>query len=271
MSFALLFTKAIIQIEDRLGPDGEPMNSIIPVATNQVACNAQGFFFVAGSILSPFYNCALCVYYVCVIYFNYSDPKIKEKVEPFLHAVPWTWALFSAIYALASNTFNPNFGYCTIEHGPYDCIANEEIACKSGINAMTLRWVFQGGPLLAVFFLICGMMAVVYWTVWKQEKIMKGYDHRAVMTGGYEQSMIVGRRNQVAELPWSHRLLSLRQTVTNSRKVLNQALAYVGAYLCSFILVYVDAFILLSDGHYNDTILLLQAFFHPLQGKSDQS
>jgi len=269
MSFAILFTKAVMKIEDRLGPDGMPMYPI-PVATNQVACNAQGFFILAGSLLSPFYNCALCVYYLCVIKFNYSDTKIKKKIEPFLHAVPWTWALFSAIYALASNTLNPNFGYCSIYHRPYDCLTNEEIACESGSNAVILRWVFKGGPMLAIFFSMCGIMVVLYWTVWKQERRMQRYDHRAVaaMAGrGHEHNMIAGRQSQSAALSWSSRL-SLRQTVTNSRKVLNQGLAYVGAYLCSYILNYINGFIFLGDGEYNEKLLIFQAFFYPLQGMS---
>ena len=88
-----------------------------------------------------------------MIKFNYSDTKIKKKIEPFLHAVPWTWALFSAIYALASNTFNPNFGNYSIYHRPYDCLTNEEIACESGSNAVNFRWIFAGFSNHARYFI----------------------------------------------------------------------------------------------------------------------
>lgn len=98
-----------MKFEDRFGTDGDPIYSI-PVAVNQVACSAQGLLFVTGGILSPIYNCAICVYYFYVIKFNYvySDAKIKKKVEPFLHAVPWAWASFAAFYALARKFLNPN-------------------------------------------------------------------------------------------------------------------------------------------------------------------
>mgnify|MGYP006102402375 CR=1 FL=1 len=99
---------------------------------------------------------------------------------------------------------------------------------------------------------------------------MQRYDHRAVapMAGrGHEHNMIAGLQNQSAALSWSSRM-SLRQTVTNSRRVLNQAIAYVGAYLCSYILNYINVFKLLSDGEYNDKLLNFQAFFYPLHGKS---
>ena len=83
--------------------------------------------------MSPFYNCALGVYYcLCVIKFNYSGTKIKKKVEPFLHAVPWPWALFCALYALASNAYNPSFTSCVINPSPYDCLANDGIDCERG-------------------------------------------------------------------------------------------------------------------------------------------
>jgi len=249
MSFALVVTKAVVKFDARgLNADGTPIYHI-PVATNQAACNVQGFFFVLGGTLSPFYNCALSVYYLYVIKFNYSETKIKKKVEPCLHAVPWAWALFSAIYALASKSINPNPANCAVNAAPFDCTDIDGIDCERGAYSTTLRWVFQGAPFLTIFFAICVIMVVVYFTVWKQERRMKRYDHRA--------TMIAGRQTEV----------SLR--VPNSRKVLNQALAFAGAFLCSFILVYTNGFIFLGSGKYNITIFALQAFFHPLQGKTD--
>ena len=64
MSLALVVTKAIVKFDDRLNADGEPMYSI-PVATNQAACNAQGFVFIMGgyrvSILQLLSLCILLI------------------------------------------------------------------------------------------------------------------------------------------------------------------------------------------------------------------
>jgi len=268
MSLPILFSKAIFKFEDRLGPNNIPLYSI-PVVTNQAACSAQGFFILAGVILSPFYNCALCVYYLFVIKFNYSDAKIKKKIEPFLHAVPWTWASISAIYALGSKALNPNFSVCWTEPAPLDCTVIEGLDCERGDNAEILRWVLQAGPGIIIFVSICCIMAVLYLTVWKQERRMRRYDHRSVTTlagRGNEASMIAGRQS-LAEANAARGLL--RQNVTNSRKVLNQALAYLGAYLCSHVLLIINLTMFLSRGKYEIPLLVLQAFFFPLQGKSD--
>jgi len=267
MSFAFIFTKAIVTFDDRLNADGTQVLYPIPVATNQVACNAQGFFFVLGGILSPFYNCALCVYYLCVIKFNYSDTKIKKKIEPYLHAVPWAWASFCALYALASKSINANRTVCWIEPAPIDC-KNTVVGadCERGKDAVKLRMIFQTGPLIAVFFAICGMMTILYFAVWKQERRMKRYDHRA-------SASLAGRRNEASMIAGRQSVNSarglLRQNVTNSRKVLNQALAYVGAYLFSYTLSIINQFIFFRSGKYNLTILVLSSVFYPLQGKSN--
>jgi hypothetical protein len=270
LSFAFLFSKAIVNFDDRLNADGLPIYSI-PVANNQAACNVQGFFVVLGGILSPFYNCALCVYYLCVIKFNYSDTKIKKKIEPYLHAVPWTWASLGAVYALASKSINANRVTCWIEPSPIDCKDPAAgVDCERGENAVELRMIVEIGPHMAIFFAICGMMAVVYLTVWRQERRMRRYDHRASMAvrNTNEVSMIAGRQspaeaNAAGGLP--------RQNVTNSRKVLNQALAYVGAYLFSYVLPIINQFIFIGSGNYSLTILVMSSAIYPLQGKSDSS
>ena len=169
MSLAFVVTKAIVKFDARLNADGEPTYSI-PVATNQAACNAQGFVFIMGGIVSSFYNCSLCVYYLYVIKFNYSEAKIKKKVEPYLHAVPWAWASFSAIYALATKNINPDYANCAVQAAPSDCTAVDGIDCERGANSTTIRWIFQGAPYIAIFFAICFIIAVVYFTVWKQER-----------------------------------------------------------------------------------------------------
>jgi hypothetical protein len=79
-----------------------------------------------------------------------------------------------------------------------------------------------------------------------------------------EANMIVGR--QTAAQANSGRGV-LRQSVSNSRKTLNQALAYVGAYFITYFLVFLSGFMFLATGKYNDIIVLIALFLYPLQGK----
>ena len=155
------------------------------------------------------------------------------KIEPFPHAGPWTWALFCVVYALVIKAFNPSFTSCVINPSPYDCLNNDDIDCERSSRFEILNLVV-GMTFMCCFFAIYGIMAVLYWTVLKQERRMKRYDHRhraaaAFLAGrGDGASMIALSRTEV---------ISQRQHNTLSRKVLNQALAYVGAFLCSYVFV----------------------------------
>jgi hypothetical protein len=263
-SIALAFTKVIINFEG------------FPVVNNQAACGAQGFLIVLGGIVSPFYNCGLCVYYLCVIKWNYSNTKITKMVEPFLHAIPWLWALFSAIFVVATKNVNLGFGYCRINSAPapLECTTDASTDCGGGINAVKLRWALQGGPLFAIFFAICIQMAVIYLHVCRLERKMRKAGYRSTNTalaggrrGKLEANMIVGRQTSG---PANSGRGVLRQSVPNSRKTLNQALAYVGAYFITYFLVFLSGFMFLASGNYNDIIVLIALFLYPLQGKCSQ-
>jgi len=275
-SIPMAFSTAIIKYEERSLADdnGEMISYQIPVATNQAACHTQGFFIVLGGILSPFYNCALCLYYVCVVKWNYSDAKITRNIEPFLHAIPWLWALRSAIIASATNSIHPFHGMCFMHPTPSDCNTVDSIECEEGQNAEQIRFVSHTFPMLVIFFAICIQMTVVYLHVRRQERRLVNAGFRSAnvaqaASGGrrrssIETSMIAGRQS-LAQANASRGVL--RQTVSNSRKVLNQALAYVGAYFCTYFFIFLLEFISLVSGESNATISLIAAFLYPLQGK----
>ena len=100
---------------------------------------------------------------------------------------------------------------------------------------------------------------------------MRRYDHRT-------SSSFAGRRGDASMIAGRHPPVEaneprglLRQNMTNSRKVLNQALAYVGAYLLSYTLPITNQFIFIGSAKYNLSILGLSSVFYPLQGESDLS
>jgi len=224
-SFSMLITKFIVKLEDRgSGP--------VPGTTNWAACKTQGFLLYAGGHMSICYNCALCVYYVCVIKLNYSDTKIKKKVEPFLHACPYMFLIISMIVTVATKSINPERGYCYIsEYRPKDCESGD---CYRGSFVWVLRIVTIVNMIVA-FVAITGMMTVIYLQVSRQERRMRNAGYRstnAARAAGNESNMIAGRQSQAQANNASSGLL--RQNVTNSRKVLNQGLAYAGAFLATW-------------------------------------
>jgi len=260
----MLITKFIVKLEDRgSGP--------VPGTTNWAACKTQGFLLYAGGHMSICYNCALCVYYVCVIKLNYSDTKIKKKVEPFLHAIPWAYAIIFSSCALATKSINPGISMCMVaEYRPQDCESDD---CVRGLDYYLKFRLADVSIMIIVFIAIILMMTVVYLKVWRQERRMRNAGYRStnsVRNSGLEVSMIAGRQNQQAQANNSFNLslrLSLRKNVTNSRKVLNQAMAYAGAYLATWIFYICSVLIILFGGD-SVTIALIATFVGPLQGKS---
>ena len=81
-----------------------------------------------------------------------------------------------------------------------------------------------------------------------------------------EANMISGNRNQAQA---TSNGLSLRQNVTNSRKVLNQALAYAGAYFATwFFVVFLMLSEIITQKSMAEVMSVIAAICIPLQGKS---
>ncbi len=86
------------------------MDYIVPGAQGNVdTCTAQGFFMLVGAILSTYYNCSICCYYLAIIKYNRSDAYIAKKLERWLHVIPITVALlygFLGVIVEGYNTFD---------------------------------------------------------------------------------------------------------------------------------------------------------------------
>jgi hypothetical protein len=267
-SFPMLFSKLIIKLEDRelIDADGVIDSYSVPGTTNWAACRTQGFFIYVGGHVSVCYNICLCIYYVCVIKLNYSNTKIKKKIEPFLHAIPWSYAITTVIGALATKSINPGDGFCfNYEYRPQDCYSDD---CVRGLHA----WIFDLADIIILyvtFIVIILMMTIIYLKVWRQERRMKNAGYRSTNTAraaGKEANMIAGRQNQAQSNNSVN--MSLRQNITNSRKVLNQGLAYAGAFLVTWFFYIVSITVTVAGGDPKSVIFLLSTFFVPLQGKS---
>ena len=262
LSFPMLFSKATLTFEDR-----ESYTAVVP--SNQAACSTQGFFITLGMVICPFNNCALCIYYICVIQLNMSVSKIKKYVEPFLHAIPWMYAITISSVAVATRSINSAAAMCRIaEYRPKGCESDD---CARGKNHVKKLFLIGAVWLIIAFIAIVVMMTVIFLKVWRQERKMKNAGYRSTnaarsSAAGSEANMIAGNRNQAQAT--SNRL-SLRQNVANSRKVLNQALAYAGAYFVTwfFPLCYLlDS--LITQYSMPAIMSVIASISSPLQGKS---
>jgi len=268
-SFSMLFSKAILKFEeDRewFNPDGSVFPYTAVFTSNQAACSTQGFFVSVGTWVGPLNNCALCIYYVCVVNLNMSVAKIKKKVEPFLHAIPWMTAIIISSISVATRSINPGGPTCLLTaYIPKDCESDDCVVGKDHVKKLEVMELLL---LVIAFIAIIVMMTVIFLKVWRQERRMRNAGYRstnAARAAGNEASMIAGNRNQ-AQARRNTGLL--RQNVVNSRKVLNQALAYAGAYFATW---FFWVFYLISGlitGKPKDIMLVLATFFVPLQGKS---
>jgi len=75
---------------------------------NMATCHIAGFLSAIGSLLGPLYNASLCVLLLSIVKYEKSDEYIRDKIEPFLHAVPWLISFGSYILSLVVGNINPN-------------------------------------------------------------------------------------------------------------------------------------------------------------------
>jgi hypothetical protein len=188
---------------------------------NQTTCNIQGFLLLVGSQMGPFYNAMLNLYFLCVVKFNLSDERIQQKIEPFMHVFPLLYSLSVASAAVFKEYINPRFYSCWLNTVPDHCFNNPAIECERGDEFINIfRFLFLSAPIVLSFLTIIASMAVIYHTVRKQERIM---------STSYRQTGLIRARNNAGQ--HNEPILSLRRPVTNSRKVMHQAIGFTGAFL----------------------------------------
>ena len=84
-------------------------NTIFLASGTTETCTAQGFFNEFGNITTPLYSAVLCVWYLLILKYNWSEEDCK-KYEPFFHAIPISVGFSMAIAGLPLTLYN-NSGY----------------------------------------------------------------------------------------------------------------------------------------------------------------
>ena len=211
-------------------------------------CTAGGFFGQGASISSALYNGSLALFYLLTVKYSWKDDAFGaygggkfSKIEPFLHAVPLGFGWATAIAGLPLLLYNPIGWTCWIAEVPRGCDRNPDVPCERGDNSYIYRWAFFHAELWATFIAVIVMMLVMYKSVHDKEKNTRRFSVRQSTTSGGG-----GGSSQAS-------------------RVAMQALLYVLAYSITWIFPMVTWLTQLTQGKTYTVILILQAFFVPLQ------
>ena len=245
---------------------------------NVASCEAQGFFIFVGSIAAPLYNCSLCFYYLAVLKYNKKDEYIKEKIEPFLHAVPILFSLIGGFTILGLKAFNPNKTYCFIGPDP----TSDDVDCDRIKDSNILFYIFSAAPYIILPSVIGITMTVIYRVVLVQEKKLEKYGIGGLRknttkktpgttdaeenTAKEVQTMSI--KTILRKFVWKRKneTVALRKKKKQSRVVLNTALSYSIAFLLSYLLPLVISIRTLSSMKSGFALSILARILFPLQG-----
>ena len=273
-----------------LSPEGSRQWAVGNTAT----CDIQGFFTTIGAIGVPLYLCSLCIYYFCIIRLNMKKYTFR-KIEPFLHGVPIIYSFTTGLYALANQYFNNAGSVCYVAPSPITCEIFSDQECTRGEGASQFRLRYLTYPSMAIFVVVCIIMAMITYSAKKMEKRRSRYSFPR--PSGLEnspsrcQSFDSKIRNaifcwrspskekggNVNTLP-DERSPSTASTVSNMRRrsrkksdrlveINKQALLYVVSYVVSYGFVWAQSvYILTTKKPAPKSLMVLASIFFPLQG-----
>jgi hypothetical protein len=253
---------------------------------NVNSCDAQGFFLFLGIMGAPLYNCSLCFYYLAIVKFNKKDKFIREKIEPYLHAVPILVSLTGAITILAKTSFNANISYCWInEEYPYcgdQSWIDLDVPCERGKDAKILFQIFAIFPYAIFPLVIVATMACMYREVVKNEKKLSKYGVGALRKNlgnnqikdpksqSNDASGASNSKNIVSRLKasWvnSGRATRSNNTKKQSRAILHKAMAYSLAYMLTYLFAFITSVQYWAGYQSSSTLKLFVGILFPLQG-----
>ena len=169
-----------------------PIQFAIGTATT---CDIQGFFTTIGAIGVPIYLCSLCIYYFCIIRLNMRDHTFK-KIEPFFHAVPILYSLIVGAYAFSKQYFNNAGSVCYVAPSPITCKILPSVECNRGEGATDFRKMFLTVPSMIIFIIVCSTMAIISYSVVKQERRQSPYSfHRPSSEASISENIPEGERD----------------------------------------------------------------------------
>jgi hypothetical protein len=219
---------------------------------NQATCNVVQGFIVQLSISAVFYNASLSLYYLVIIRYGFNALKIK-RLEPWIHLVPLSLGLGTAITSSFLKLYNPANWDCWIAPDPPNCQqsytlwgTDEVTDCIRGDNATIYQWAFFFGPLWTAILFITASMTILYRYVKAQDERMLQYDFRSQMASANEQQC--------------------QRTSRNTRQVWSQSVLYVGAFFVTWLFPTLSRLVQLCGRDPPMWLILLSGCFIPSQG-----
>ena len=203
---------------------------------NDTTCQIQGYILLLSIVSTPFYNLALCIYFLCVIKYSMTDQRFRELLEPYLHGFPILYGLVTATYTLCIGYINPSKSMYTCWVSPPFKV---KVKSQLGLIINALPWI-------AIFICIVATMGAIFWTVYQQEKTMQRY--RFELNAGVDPSLRNTPRSQAIEERSQNKINAVRSRAT----------WFFGAYLISYTPI--------SLYKIHVSFLILSRTLYPLQG-----
>lgn len=142
-----------------------PAGTWADAAGNRATCNYQGFLFQLA-IGAPLFNASLGLYYALLIRRKWTD-KMLVRIEKWVHAIIWSWAIGTSIILLPLGQYNQIGQVCWIIGDPIDCgdstnQSNPDVPCERGDHAWLYGVFTFYGPLWVCVACCTVCMYLVY-------------------------------------------------------------------------------------------------------------
>jgi hypothetical protein len=226
---------------------------------NQASCSAQGFF-AQLSIIGLYYSTSLSIYFVLCINPNIDDNTIKQRYEPFLHAIPIMFSILSAFVGLflGMNNPSPSGQECWLAPSPFGCDNDHDYTdCTRGKHARLLVMYSVATGWVCFLIIVCCMISI-YTISWRQQRKMD-LNYSSSFSETMQRRSSIFRSNKNTEFTQGNK--------NKLRCIAIQAFLYISVVFFTWIWSFIN--IILMDGWRNKAVFgisVLEKFFLPLQG-----
>lgn len=248
----------------------------IPKSTNvwgafgdQQTCEAQGFILYLGMAGMPMYTLSLCIFYYHSLAKVVPRAIFVKRIEPFLHVIPFAWAVAGATFHLVKGNYNPgaDFLVCWVGPAPPDC-GIKGVPCTRGVNAQQTRHLMLGIPVVIICGVLVATMTLISCKVYRQEKIIQKYKFqiRHPEHANYDKNGQGRVRGHRFSFSLGETLATNVSCSKKNKAVMSQSFLYVLAYLLSWCFPFMNSFIERDYGSVSFPLRVLGRLFWPAQG-----
>jgi hypothetical protein len=254
---------------------------------NHASCQFKGFLVIVGSCGAVLYSLSLTLYFLLVIKYEMSEALVKQRFEPYFHAVPILFSLAIGIITYATHNINPSGPTCWIDSRPPNCRDDPDVDCESFGNPNLFKLASFGVPAILVFIINCFILGVI----WRKVR----YQALSSQRLRQQQSLVTPRtpqgqaqaqtpdksffncspcRPQSSSLKQQQDVLSplaarlarpSKAMIQRIKEVSNRAAAYIIGFLFTYLFSFIYRF-WQPFGHVPFFIIFLSKSLTPLQG-----